>query len=118
VRLGKFSRGMLRRFGLAQAWIGRPALLLLDEPTAGLDAQGFEVLEALLAEAFEQRSAVVLASHLLSGPARQLRRARGAGRRTHRRAGRAARGARTGDLARALPPPRRGGARGRTELPA
>lgn len=65
-RLASFSRGMLRRFGLAQAWIARPELLLLDEPTAGLDAQGFEVLESVLAEAFEARATVVLASHLLS----------------------------------------------------
>jgi ABC-2 type transport system ATP-binding protein len=65
-RLGKFSRGMLRRFGLAQAWIARPALVLLDEPTAGLDAQGFEVLEALLADAYERRATVVFASHLVS----------------------------------------------------
>lgn len=64
--LARFSRGMLRRFGLAQAWVARPELLLLDEPTAGLDAQGFEVLETILAEAFEARATVVLASHLLS----------------------------------------------------
>lgn len=65
-RLGKFSRGMLRRFGLAQAWIAKPALVLLDEPTAGLDAPGFEVLEALLADAHERRATVIFASHLVS----------------------------------------------------
>jgi ABC-2 type transport system ATP-binding protein len=63
-RLGSFSRGMLRRFGLAQAWLHAPELLLLDEPTAGLDAQGFEVLAALLAEARARGTAVVIASHL------------------------------------------------------
>ncbi|MBI5364589.1 MAG: ABC transporter ATP-binding protein [Planctomycetes bacterium] len=65
-RLGGYSRGMLRRFGLAQAWIARPKLLLLDEPTAGLDAQGFEVLDAVLAEARSNGTTVVLASHLLT----------------------------------------------------
>ncbi len=64
-RLGRFSRGMLRRFGLAQAALGRPDLLLLDEPTAGLDAQGFDVLASLLAEARVRGAAVVLASHLI-----------------------------------------------------
>ena len=64
-RLGRFSRGMLRRFGLAQAALGRPDLLLLDEPTAGLDAQGFEVLGRLLGEARARGASVLLASHLL-----------------------------------------------------
>jgi ABC-2 type transport system ATP-binding protein len=63
-RLGSYSRGMLRRFGLAQAWLHAPELLLLDEPTAGLDAQGFEVLGAILAEARARGTAVVIASHL------------------------------------------------------
>ncbi|MBK7644836.1 MAG: ABC transporter ATP-binding protein [Planctomycetes bacterium] len=63
-RLGSFSRGMLRRFGLAQSWLHAPELLLLDEPTAGLDAQGFEVLGTLLGEARARGTAVVIASHL------------------------------------------------------
>jgi ABC-2 type transport system ATP-binding protein len=63
-RLGSYSRGMLRRFGLAQAWLHSPELLLLDEPTAGLDAQGFEVLAAILAEARARRTSVVITSHL------------------------------------------------------
>jgi ABC-2 type transport system ATP-binding protein len=63
-RLGQFSRGMLRRFGLAQAVLGSPDLLLLDEPTAGLDAQGFEVLASLLTEARARGASVVIASHL------------------------------------------------------
>jgi len=64
--LGRCSRGMLRRFGLAQAWLHAPDLILLDEPTAGLDAQGFEVLAELLAEARARGTTVVLASHVLS----------------------------------------------------
>jgi ABC-type multidrug transport system ATPase subunit len=63
-RLGRYSRGMLRRFGLAQACLHAPDLLLLDEPTAGLDAQGFEVLEDLLAEARVRGASIVLTSHL------------------------------------------------------
>ena len=64
-RLGRFSRGMLRRFGLAQAALAAPDLLLLDEPTAGLDAEGFEVLARVLAEAKARNAAVVIASHLI-----------------------------------------------------
>jgi ABC-2 type transport system ATP-binding protein len=64
--LARCSRGMLRRFGLAQAWLHAPDLVLLDEPTAGLDALGFEVLAELLAEARARGAAVVLASHVLS----------------------------------------------------
>ncbi len=65
-RLSRYSRGMLRRFGLAQAWVHQPELVLLDEPTAGLDAQGFEVLESLLAEARARGATIVLSSHLVA----------------------------------------------------
>jgi ABC-type multidrug transport system ATPase subunit len=66
VPLGRYSRGMLRRFGLAQAVLHEPDLLLLDEPTAGLDATGFAVLDELLGEARERGAATVFASHLAS----------------------------------------------------
>jgi len=62
--LGKFSRGMLRRFGLAQAWLHSPELLLLDEPTAGLDAEGHDVLHGLLEEARAAGTTVCLSSHI------------------------------------------------------
>lgn len=64
--LGRYSRGMRRRFGLAQAWLADPELILLDEPTAGLDAAGFGVLEDLLGEAARAGTSVVLSSHLLA----------------------------------------------------
>jgi ABC-2 type transport system ATP-binding protein len=62
--LGKFSRGMLRRFGLAQAWLHSPELILLDEPTAGLDAEGHEVLRELLREARAAGTTVCMSSHI------------------------------------------------------
>jgi len=62
--LGRFSRGMARRFGLAQALLHDPELLLLDEPTAGLDALGLEVFEELLGEARARGVTTVLSSHL------------------------------------------------------
>ncbi|MEL6431002.1 MAG: ABC transporter ATP-binding protein [Planctomycetota bacterium] len=65
--LGGFSRGMGRRFGLAQAFFGAPDLVLLDEPTAGLDAPGFPVLADLLAEARARGATIVVASHVATG---------------------------------------------------
>jgi len=64
--LGTFSRGMLRRFALAQAFLQDPELLLLDEPTAGLDAPGYDVLEGFLDEARARGATVVLATHTTS----------------------------------------------------
>jgi ABC-2 type transport system ATP-binding protein len=61
--LGRASRGMLRRFGIAQAWIHDPELVLLDEPTAGLDAEGFVVLNEILDAARATGTTVVIASH-------------------------------------------------------
>lgn len=64
--LAAFSRGMHRRFGLAQAFLTEPELVLLDEPTAGLDAPGFDVLADVLDEAKRRSATVVLASHVAS----------------------------------------------------
>lgn len=65
-RVGQFSKGMLRRLSLAQALLGEPRLLVLDEPTADLDPVGrLEVRERLLA-ARDSGATIVLNSHLLS----------------------------------------------------
>lgn len=61
-----YSRGMHRRFGLAQAFLHDPEVVLLDEPTAGLDAPGFAVLADLLGAARGRGATVVLASHVAS----------------------------------------------------
>lgn len=61
-----YSRGMHRRFGLAQAFLGSPAIVLLDEPTAGLDAPGFPVLAGLIQSARARGATIVLASHVAS----------------------------------------------------
>ena len=63
--LGKFSKGMLRRFALAQAFVHDPALLLLDEPSTGLDAEGLVVLAELVGEARERGAAMIVCSHHL-----------------------------------------------------
>lgn len=73
--LGAFSLGMKRRFALAQAAQHAPGLLLLDEPTAGLDAEGHVVLAELLAEARARGAALLLATHVpadLAGCAQAL----------------------------------------------
>ncbi len=63
IPLGRFSQGMHRRFGLAQAFLHQPALVLLDEPTAGLDAAGHLVLDELWSEARASGASFVIASH-------------------------------------------------------
>lgn len=65
-RLGTYSKGMLRRFGLAQAMLGRPALLVLDEPTSGLDPIGVRDLQAIVREEQGRGASVLLSSHQLT----------------------------------------------------
>ncbi len=62
-RLGRFSKGMLRRFGLAQAFLLNEGVVLLDEPMDGLDARGFSAFAALMDRARRAGVAVVLCSH-------------------------------------------------------
>src|SRR5437667_1371937 len=64
--VGKFSRGMLQRVGLAQALINDPDLLILDEPTSALDPLARVTVRELLLRAREQGKTIFLSSHLLS----------------------------------------------------
>jgi ABC-2 type transport system ATP-binding protein len=61
-----FSKGMKQRLGLAQAILGRPRLLILDEPTADLDPMGRLEVRELIAGLKERGTAILLNSHLLS----------------------------------------------------
>jgi ABC-2 type transport system ATP-binding protein len=63
-RLRTLSGGMLRRAGIAQAIVNEPELLLLDEPTAGLDPEQRVTFRALLREC-GQRATVVVSTHLV-----------------------------------------------------
>ena len=64
--VGKFSRGMLQRIGLAQALVNDPDLLMLDEPTSALDPLGRLAVRELLLAARSAGKTIVLSSHLLS----------------------------------------------------
>ncbi len=64
--VGEFSRGMNRRLGLAQALLNNPDLLILDEPTAGLDPIGCHHVKQLLSRLSQAGKTVIIASHLLA----------------------------------------------------
>jgi ABC-2 type transport system ATP-binding protein len=66
VRIKKYSKGMTQRLGLACALIHQPKLLLLDEPTDGVDPVGRREIRDLLREEAKNGTAVLLNSHLLS----------------------------------------------------
>jgi ABC-2 type transport system ATP-binding protein len=64
--VGEFSKGMQRRIGLAQALINDPDLIILDEPTAGLDPIGCREIKDLIIALAKRGKTVILSSHLLS----------------------------------------------------
>lgn len=64
-RLGGYSKGMLQRIGLAQALVQDPRLVVLDEPTAGVDPAGSRQIRDLILELKERGKSVLLTSHLL-----------------------------------------------------
>ena len=64
-RLGGYSKGMLQRIGLAQALVQDPKLIILDEPTAGVDPVGSRQIRDLIFELRERGKTVFLCSHLL-----------------------------------------------------
>jgi ABC-2 type transport system ATP-binding protein len=65
-QIRQYSKGMKQRLGIAQAILGRPKLLILDEPTADLDPLGRRDVRALIDRLKESGVAILLNSHLLS----------------------------------------------------
>ncbi len=61
--IAHFSRGMLQRVALCRALLNEPRFLILDEPYAGLDAQGITEFERLLSEAIARGAAALLVGH-------------------------------------------------------
>ena len=64
--VGEYSKGMMRRLGLAQALINDPEFLILDEPTSGLDPIGTRQVKDLLLDLGKRGKTILLSSHLLS----------------------------------------------------
>jgi ABC-2 type transport system ATP-binding protein len=65
-RLGTYSKGMLQRIGLAQALVNEPKLIVLDEPTAGVDPAGSREIRDLIVDLKKRGITVLLSSHLLA----------------------------------------------------
>lgn len=64
-RIGGFSKGMLQRIGLAQALVQDPLLIVLDEPTAGVDPAGSHQIRDLILDLKKRGKTILLTSHLL-----------------------------------------------------
>jgi ABC-2 type transport system ATP-binding protein len=64
-RLRKFSKGMLQRIGLAQAILGDPEILILDEPMSGLDPMGRREVRELLMDLKRAGKTIILSSHIV-----------------------------------------------------
>ena len=65
-RLGGFSGGMRQRLGIAQALIGEPQLIIVDEPTAGLDPEERVRFHNLISESASENTVVILSTHIVS----------------------------------------------------
>lgn len=71
-RLGQYSLGMKQRLGIAMALLGSPKLLILDEPTNGLDPAGIQEMRSLIASMPQTTGATVLISSHLLGEIEQM----------------------------------------------
>jgi ABC-2 type transport system ATP-binding protein len=64
-RIGKFSRGMKQRLGVAQALLHDPPILILDEPSLGLDPRGMYEIREIIRDTVKEGKTVFVASHML-----------------------------------------------------
>jgi ABC-2 type transport system ATP-binding protein len=66
LKIGRYSRGMVQRLGIAQSLLGHPELLILDEPTSGLDPSGRKEVRDVILSLKVAGKTIFLSSHLLS----------------------------------------------------
>lgn len=65
-KVGNYSKGMVQRLGVAQVMIGNPSLLILDEPTGGLDPKGSWQIRQKIKDLNENGTTIFISSHILS----------------------------------------------------
>jgi len=65
-KVGKFSKGMQQRLGMARALLGSPPVLILDEPSGGLDPRGVALIRKKIKEMKEHGVSVFVSSHILA----------------------------------------------------
>ena len=65
-KVGKFSKGMQQRLGMARALLGNPPILILDEPSGGLDPRGVALIRNKIREMKDKGSTVFVSSHILA----------------------------------------------------
>jgi ABC-2 type transport system ATP-binding protein len=65
-RVGKFSKGMVQRLGMARAILGNPPILILDEPSGGLDPRGVVLIRDKILEMKKKGTTIFISSHILS----------------------------------------------------
>ncbi|MBN1280964.1 MAG: ABC transporter ATP-binding protein [Candidatus Thermoplasmatota archaeon] len=65
-RVGKFSKGMVQRLGMARALLGSPPILILDEPSGGLDPRGVVLIRDKILEMKKKGTTIFVSSHILS----------------------------------------------------
>lgn len=65
-KVGKFSKGMVQRLGMARAILGNPSVLILDEPSGGLDPRGVVLIREKIREMRDKGSTIFVSSHILS----------------------------------------------------
>jgi len=65
-KVGKYSKGMIQRLGMARAILGKPPILILDEPSHGLDPRGVKLIREKIKELNQNGVTIFISSHILS----------------------------------------------------